>query len=119
MRDGPPRVTYAQRPIQSGHKAYTQALKNHHRHPWWVRGAERRHDGKETTMTSITSWSSTTYYSPQAKPDKREKPDFSTLDQDGSGGLDESELAAMLAKGPKSASGTSGTNGASSSASPR
>ncbi|HIV71715.1 MAG TPA: EF-hand domain-containing protein [Candidatus Aquabacterium excrementipullorum] len=69
-------------------------------------------------MTSITSWSSITYYTPPARPDKREKPDFSTLDQDGSGGLDESELTAMLEKGPKGASSTaSGTSSATSSSS--
>ena len=61
-------------------------------------------------MASITGWSSmTSYTSPTVRQDQREKPDFSTLDQDGSGGLDQAELTALLEKGPKKASSTSGS----------
>ena len=53
-------------------------------------------------MASITGWSSmTSYTSPTVRQDQREKPDFSTLDQDGSGGLDQAELTALLEKDPK------------------
>lgn len=70
-------------------------------------------------MASITGWSSmTTYTSPTVRPDKREKPDFPTLDQDGSGGLNEAELATLLEKGAKQASSsTSASGGPSATAS--
>lgn len=51
-------------------------------------------------MASITSWSSTTTpFSPPARPDRRETTDFSTLEQDGSGGMAPAALAALLDKG--------------------
>lgn len=66
-------------------------------------------------MASITGWSSmTTYTSPTVRPDKREKPDFSTLDQDGSGGLNETELAALLDKGAKQASSSTSATASTS-----
>lgn len=40
----------------------------------------------------------------------RGKPDFSKIDTDGSGGLDQTELKAMLEKGPKGASGVSSSD---------
>lgn len=42
-------------------------------------------------MTSITGWSSITVYTPPARPDKRDKPDVSMLDQDAGGGLNGAE----------------------------
>lgn len=42
------------------------------------------------------------------------KPDFSKIDTDGSGGLDKTELKAMLDKGPQGAQGSQGANSVSS-----
>lgn len=43
-----------------------------------------------------------------------QKPSFSSIDTDGSGGLDKTEFTAMIEKGPEGAQGTQGSSGTSS-----
>ena len=60
-----------------------------------------------TISGSMSSVSSYSYSSMPSRMEGRGKPDFSKIDTDSSGGLDQTELKAMLEKGPKGVNGPS------------
>lgn len=60
-----------------------------------------------TISGSMSSVSSYGYGSMPSRMEGRGKPDFSKIDTDSSGGLDQTELKAMLEKGPKGVNGMS------------